>query len=183
MDGVLFDETALGPPAAPSDSRRREKEPPILFDETDGQIRKPSAPRGKRVSKKDQELADLKTDLTAEARKFGAMITPVLPTTGAYTFSEGPEAMAALVDLAKDNVQALAALQAVAKAMPGVKAGRFVAGLGVSAFVDFRKVKPDSVAARSLGVTEVWVKTHPKEAEESGVYIPEPSPVDSFPSI
>lgn len=183
MEGELFDEEALGPPGAPSDSRRRPKEPPVLLDEGEEAPARRNRGGSKRVSKKDQELADLKDELTSEARKFGATITPVLPTTGSYMFTEGAAAMEALVDLAKDQPKALDALRAVAKAAPGITCGRFVAGTAVSALVDFRKVAPDSVASRALGVTQVWVKTHPKEAEENGVYIPEPSPVTEFPSL
>ena len=182
MDGELFDESALGPPGAPSDSRTRTGPPPLIGEDgvTAPQTRRPAKGR---ATKREQELLDLKDELIAEAVKFGATMTPVLPTTGAYMCKGSPDAMGALVDLCKESPQAIEALKTVAKMAPGVTLGRYAAGLGVCAMVDFKKIAPDSVAARSLGVTHVWVKTHPKEADEAGVYLPDPSPVTDFPEI
>lgn len=184
--GELFDEDALGPPGAPSDRRPRPAEPVVMLDEEVEAGTSTSRQRGsgKKLTKKEQDLEDLSKELVAEARKAGAMLTPVLPTMGTYCFKESDAAMRALVDLSKDSPAAVQVLHTVAKAAPGITIGRFGAGLAISAMVDFRKVAPDAVAARALGVTEVWIKTHPKEASESGVYLPDPSPVkDGFPVL
>jgi hypothetical protein len=176
---TLFDETALGPPGAPSD--RRAKGPDVIdLEELLGE--KPAPKGGKKPTKKETEAAELADELVSEMQQFGTMITLIAPTAGAFAFSESDEAMHALVDLAKDNPRAMDSLRMVAKASPGIKCGKFTVGLAVAALVDFGKIHPDAMPARALGVTKMWVKPHPKEAEANGIYTPEPAP-GSTPSL
>jgi hypothetical protein len=134
--------------------------------------------RGRRT--KSESLNELKNLLADEAYKFGGIVSPLLPTTGAYMIAESEEAMRGIVDLAKDNPRALDALRQVAKAAPGIVVGRVVVGIGTSVLVDARKIAPDAVPARMLGVTRAWAATHEKEANERGIYVADPVPVQDF---
>lgn len=180
IDELFDEETQLGEPdpalvdAAPPDE-------PEQQEEQQTSTKRPAAKKGGsgRKSKADT-LAELKGMLADEAYKVGGMVSPVLPTLGGYMIAESEESVSGLVELAKDNPRALDALKQVAKLAPGVAVGRFMVGAATCVLVDMRKVDPDTVPARMLGVTRVWVATHKSEAASKGVYVADPAPIAEF---
>lgn len=144
--------------------------------------RRPStrAKGGRTRKSKSDSLAEITQALQTEAYKLGGMIAPLLPTTGGYMISESDDAMRGIVNLAQDNPKALEALKMVAKAAPGFTVGKFLMGAATCVMVDTRRIAPDTVPARMLGVTRIWVATHEKEAADRGVYVADPVPVEAF---
>lgn len=122
------------------------------------------------------KLRDLQESLADNVRLFGALIGPVLPTTGYLVLDESDNFTKAVIELAKDKPKVLAALAAASQVGPAVGIARFVLSAAIAIMVDTGRLPPEALLVNVLPVGRAYAATHPSVDAAGGTNQTPPPP-------
>lgn len=114
-------------------------------------------------------------DLQQGVGELAGTISPVAPVTAGTMLLTGPTAIDSLVRIAADHPRMLDGLEAVAKGVPFVAVGKFVAGIMLAVMVDMGRMAPTGLAAEYLQVAEAAERVGwaPPSADVEGTIVPD----------
>lgn len=137
----------------------------------------PEPGRARAASKKPPaKLRDLQESLADNVRLFGALIGPVLPTTGYLVLDQSDDFTKAVIELAKDKPKVLQALAMASQVGPAVGVARFVMSAAVAVMVDTGRLPPEALLVNVLPVGRAYAATHPQPEPTGGTTASAPPP-------
>jgi len=113
-----------------------------------------SAARNTRAKAHQTRIDAIIGDLQQGAGELAGTMAPVAPVTAGTILLTAPDGIVALVRIASDYPRMLDGLEAVAKGVPWISVGKFVAGIMLAVAVDMGRLAPVGIAAEYLRVAE-----------------------------
>lgn len=113
---------------------------------------KPAPARGTAT---ERQVAEIGEALEEKAGQLAAVMSGVLPVTAVYMGERSPQAIQALLSIAKKNPKILAGLRKAAVGIDVLELGQFLVGIAVAMQVDMGRLKGHEMIAQSMGVTAI----------------------------
>lgn len=148
------------------DHKTRTKESPVQA----------SAGRSNKAKAHQSRIDAIIGDLQQGAGELAGTMAPVAPVTAGTIMLTAPDGIDALVRIAADYPRMLDGLEAVARSVPWISVGKFVAGIMLAIAVDMGRLAPSGIAAEYLRVAEAAEKVGWRAPESTldGQYTEQP---------